>query len=246
MPNDTFFLNNEFHPPPFAHPTQGWDLHQVDQVQGMPKNDLYGKLYMHVAVRLEKLAQCLQNGQLTIDMYMDDAMGLPRVLKGQTFDVIDVSNTCDDSYCGPTIIPTLAPLLNTTNPDATIVSCFMMWAMKHLANMSAYVQKTKKACTKMTDFLHKNGYVTDHVNADMLTTMTNKQKEWFVDMEPHFKPHLPKFPKSKLRPRDVHRIVPKRIHGSMTDYKVHRDPTPLDFCPWHSFNDVFVEWELSP
>jgi hypothetical protein len=244
--NDTFFYDNKCHLSAFFYLSQGWDLCQVDQVKGMPKNDLYGKLYMHVAVRLEKLAKCLQNGQVTVEMYMCNAMKLPQTLKGQMFDVIDVANACDNERCGPSIIPTLAPLLNKTNPDATIVSCFMTWETKLFDDLSTYLPKTQQAFNKTRDYLQKNGKVSDHVDDDTLNTMATRQSQWIVDMGPLFKPLLPKFPKSKIRSRDVHRIVPKRMLGSMSDYKMHRDSTALDFVPWYSLSDVFVEWELCP
>jgi hypothetical protein len=182
-------------------------------------------------------------------MYMDGAMKLPRILKGQTFDVIDVSYACDDHFCGPTLIPTLAPLLNKSNPKATIVSCFMMWISTQVGK-SAYLQKIQQANTKASSYLYKNGHVTDKVDTFTLNTMINKLSQWFVDLEPHFTPYLTKsmktFSKSIVRPRKVHHIVPKRIQGSMTEYKTHRDPTPLDIFPWNAYNEVFVEWELCP
>lgn len=74
------------------NPLESWDLREVLATDaGVPRNDLYGKLFFHVRGLFEKFIVRLQSLKVDFDIHMCEGADLPRQLAGIRFDRIVVS-----------------------------------------------------------------------------------------------------------------------------------------------------------
>lgn len=71
---------------------ESWDLREVLATDaGVPRNDLYGKLFFHVRGLFEKFIVRLQSLKVDFDIHMASPLDLVKSLAGLKFDRIMVS-----------------------------------------------------------------------------------------------------------------------------------------------------------
>ncbi|KAA8898265.1 hypothetical protein FN846DRAFT_962716 [Sphaerosporella brunnea] len=121
-----------------ADPFNSWnyaDAMKSSEKLGLPKNDIFGALFVHVLPHLEEFSRRLQTGDLKFTLLSVDARKMESALLAsaakhgiRAFDRIDVSNIVDRCYVGAhDTLELLGRLLKTRteNPHACLISLFM-------------------------------------------------------------------------------------------------------------------------
>ncbi|CAG8831047.1 30638_t:CDS:2, partial [Gigaspora margarita] len=167
-----------------------------------------------------------RNGILLPYGVSNDALELGQKIKKKQFDRIYVSNICDEIYCGIKPVSTnLYPLLNNDNPHSTLIALFMNWLPS--IPSSAAIESINNTIMKRLDINKSPSTLQDTL--DRIVTLTTK-----ADLE-------------------IHKIVPKRIYGSMKkdeqdkalSFEDERVRHLLYEVGFHTFKEHYVEWEIA-
>ncbi|CAG8590219.1 hypothetical protein C2G38_2154188 [Gigaspora rosea] len=243
-----------------SDPLSGWDLLKVVQVEnGTTKDDLYRKLFFYLRNQLELFIDRLQNLNINFDLYDEDALELCQKIKKNQFDRIYVSNICDEIYCGiKPVLTKLYPLLNNNNPHTTLIALFMNWLPS--IPSSAAIESINNTIMKRLDI--NNSPSTLQETLDKIVTLTTKadlEVNALYDHTHQFKIYMEKMnantiaKKIGLYRRKIHKIVPKRIYGSMKkdeqdkalSFEDERVEHLLYEVGFHTFKEHYVEWEIA-
>ena len=100
-----------------------WNVLEIDQMNGFSKNDINGKFYLYILRKLESLIRAIELNQIHVELLTLDGQDLLKILKKNFFDIINASNATD--YLGASIINALSALLNRSNQNVIITSCYM-------------------------------------------------------------------------------------------------------------------------
>ncbi|CAG8525520.1 4280_t:CDS:1 [Dentiscutata heterogama] len=242
-----------------SDPLSGWDLLKVVQVEnGTAKDDLYGKLYFYLRNQLELFVDRLQNLNIKFDLYDEDALNLSQKIKKERFDRIYVSNICDEVYCGiEPVLTKLYPLLNNNNPNTTLIALFMNWLP---SIPSSAIKESINTIMKRLDINEPPSTLQDTLDTVLtLTTKADLEVNALYDHTRQFKAYMEKMKanaiaeKVGLYRRKIHKIVPKRIYGSM---KKNEQDKALSFedervkhllyeVGFHTFKEHYVEWKIA-
>ncbi|KAK6202237.1 hypothetical protein LQW54_008950 [Pestalotiopsis sp. IQ-011] len=107
------------------NPLESWDLREVLATDaGVPRNDLYGKLFFHVRGLFEKFIVRLQSLKVDFEIHLCKGADLPKQIAGIRFDRIVAPNLGHSSTMGlQRMLNTFSPLLKspTDNPHATLI-----------------------------------------------------------------------------------------------------------------------------
>ncbi|KAF0399376.1 hypothetical protein F8M41_009723 [Gigaspora margarita] len=243
-----------------SDPLSGWDLLKVVQVEnGTAKDDLYGKLFFYLRNQLELFVDRLQNLNINFDLYDEDALELGQKIKKKQFDRIYVSNICDEIYCGIKPVSTnLYPLLNNDNPNSTLIALFMNWLPS--IPSSAAIESINNTIMKRLDINKSPSTLQDTLDRIVtLTTKADLEVNALYDHTHQFKIYMEKMnsnviaKKIGLYRRKIHKIVPKRIYGSMKkdeqdkalSFEDERVRHLLYEVGFHTFKEHYVEWEIA-
>ncbi|KAL4805432.1 hypothetical protein BDV18DRAFT_140850 [Aspergillus unguis] len=129
-----------------ADPLHGWSSKDVAAFPtGPATEDAYGKLYFYLQSTMGAFLKRLKNTRTSFTMYNLEVTDLPRLLKPDTFDRIEISNAAEPHWLGiERVLRLMMPFLQkpTKNPHATLITLF-----RHAIGQSATVN----------DILHGSG-----------------------------------------------------------------------------------------
>ena len=175
---------------------------------------------------------------------------------GYKFDRIDVSNIVDVQYVGSEkVLSTFGPLLNDGNKDAVLVSLYMN-VFKNVPE--DYLKTTVKELMpkKTMDEAKAKFLKSPHSSMIWLVCEASSKGSMMYNFLPDFEkiiaPAVNKANQLGLRRRSIHRLVPKRIFGSLEEGKQDKPLLPglskedehiLSVVSGAAMREIFVEWE---
>ncbi|KIY66977.1 hypothetical protein CYLTODRAFT_422920 [Cylindrobasidium torrendii FP15055 ss-10] len=126
----------EFNLSDSANPLRGWNMSDIlaaGKTHSVPESDIIGATFFYIKDQLVEFATRLRRFNVKFVLTDKDALQLPNLLASipsapRTFDRIEVSNITDSNYCKVApVLSAFGPLLNSSNPHATLIALFMNW-----------------------------------------------------------------------------------------------------------------------
>lgn len=173
-----------------ADPLEGYwweDLDRFATANQLPINDRYGHLFFHLTDQLHKFRTACLKRAPRFCITATNITSLQDVLRGMTFDRIEVSNVVDGGYLGvDQTLRSLSGLLKRDNPHACVVALFMN-AIGYVGELDNRKNRALKGLLrKAFEYLPKSAGLRDPVSAEAVNVWTAGDlfrpfEEWFFE-----------------------------------------------------------------
>ncbi|KAK5122415.1 hypothetical protein LTR85_003999 [Meristemomyces frigidus] len=189
-PNPTIYQTADWPMKDSADPLDGWALEDVLRVDtGPATNDVYGKLFYYLKELFSSFHGRLSALKVSFELSNHAAEELHNNLKTGAFARIEAANISDAGYLGcARTVASLGPLLESTNPHATLLTLFMN-AVDEMCSSTELAASTRTELTGLMKYLPLVGVPPRSVN-DSRAILMNFSRPIVRDVDKYFDRHV--------------------------------------------------------